>query len=204
MDLINIKQFVSEHADTITLAAMSQRIRASNVEPVEMRPRCHGGGLYRREDLDGLLAKKRRVTAPKKPIPADAGRQWVPFPVGTRLEVTNAAGRKLVGIFEGYKGDVLANLQLEKEITVFARDAKLRAVGDDVPLSIDDPVEVPRSYFNTVFEQEEIGPKPEKKPRPTAPKKKAGARTCDDDRLCQIRNRRQNIMRELAIIMQEV
>lgn len=204
MDLVNIKSFVAEHGAEITVPAMTQRIKSAGLEPVEYRPRCHGGGVYDREELLKLLAKKRRKQAAKKTLQAVSGRAWVPYPVGTRIEVTNAAGRKLVGIFAGYKGDVLANLQLQKEITVFARDAQVRRVGDDVPMTVDDPVEVPRSYFNTVFEQEEIGPKPEKKPRAAAPKKKAIARSCDDDHLRKIRARLQNIMRELTIIMQEV
>ena len=65
---------------------------------------------------------------------------WVPFPIGTKIRVTNCAGRKTVGIFIGYKGSVLARLQLQKEETVFAMDADVEEVGDDIPIDVDDEV----------------------------------------------------------------
>ena len=51
------------------------------------------------------------------------------FLLGLKSELTNWQ-KELEGIFTGYKGSVLAKLQLQKEETVFATDAILEEVGE--------------------------------------------------------------------------
>lgn len=80
----------------------------------------------------GDLMKLMRQNKSRKKGVLEAS--WVPYPVGTRIRVTNVAGRAVVGIFAGYKGDVLARIRLGKEESVFATDARIEAVGHDVPI----------------------------------------------------------------------
>lgn len=162
--LISIRKFVQYHPNIISVTGMTARIKAAGLVPVKKPSRRDGGWLYSQDDLVAILSRPRQGRAGKpqplsasrprqgragrpKPLPTAVPLDWVPFPSGTRLRVTNCAGRILVGIFIGYKGDVLANLKLVSEVTIFAMDAKLEPVSDDEPLSFSDPVIMPRQNF---------------------------------------------------------
>ena len=58
-------------------------------------------------------AKERKNR--KEELERERNPSWVPFPIGTKIRVNELYWpRKTVGIFTGYKGSVLAKLQLQK------------------------------------------------------------------------------------------
>ncbi len=61
---------------------------------------------------------------------------WVPYPINTRLTITNAAGRSFTGIFKGYRDECFALLQLaDDDSFIFARDATITLADDTTPAS---------------------------------------------------------------------
>ena len=149
--LMSVTEFVREHAPEMDVSTVRFYIKKYGIQPAELRDKCRGGWLYKEHALltmlnkrkSGLEEKARKAQERKnrkEELERERNPSWVPFPIGTKIRVTNCAGRKTVGIFVGYKGSVLARLQLKKEETVFAMDAIVEEVGEDVPIDVDDEV----------------------------------------------------------------
>ena len=149
--LMSVTEFVREHAPEMDVSTVRFYIKKYKIPPVELRDRCKGGWTYKEHALLTMLnkrksgfeekAKKAKERKNRKEeLERERNPSWVPFPIGTKIRVTNCAGRKTVGIFAGYKGSVLARLQLQKEETVFAMDADVEEVGEDIPIDVDDAV----------------------------------------------------------------
>jgi hypothetical protein len=149
--LMSVTEFVREHAPEMDVSTVRFYIKKYGIQPAELRDRCRGGWLYKEHILLNMVnrresgftekAKKAKERKNRKEeLERERNPSWVPFPIGTKIRVTNCAGRKTVGIFIGYKGSVLARLQLQKEETVFAMDADVEEVGEDIPIDVDDEV----------------------------------------------------------------
>lgn len=149
--LMSVTEFVREHAPEMDVSTVRFYIKKYGIQPAELRDKCRGGWLYKEHILLNTLkrresgfeekAKKAQERKNRKEeLERERNPSWVPFPIGTKIRVTNCAGRKTVGIFVGYKGSVLARLQLQKEETVFATDAILEEVGEDIPIDVDDGI----------------------------------------------------------------
>ncbi len=157
------RAFAGKHG--LDVFSVRSRIAGHELKPVEVSKTARGAHLYRAGDIIEILRKypamlatdkngenatatdgKSAVNASASATSAIMGRKsrkrkWVRHAIGARLRVTNVAGRKWVGLFAGYKGTELGILKLGEGEVVFARDADVEAVGDDVPVSADDGFE---------------------------------------------------------------
>lgn len=144
--LMSVTEFVREHAPGMDVSTVRFYIKKYGIQPAELRDRCKGGWLYKEHILlnmvnrreSGFTEKAKERQERKDELERERNPSWVPFPIGTKIRVTNCAGRKTVGTFIGYKGSVLARLQLQKEETVFAMDAGVEEVGEDIPIDVGD------------------------------------------------------------------
>lgn len=157
---ISARTFAKKHG--LDAHSVRSRIAGHELKPVEVSKTARGAHLYRAGDIieilraypamlatdkngenamDGKSAVNASASASATTGRKNRRRKWVRHAIGARLRVTNVAGRKWVGLFAGYKGTELGVLKLGEGEVVFARDADIEAVGDDVPVSADDGFE---------------------------------------------------------------
>ena len=150
---ISLSDFLCTRATRLPLPTLRGWITKAGLMPEGRNGRTH---LYSLDALVALLERHDRAAHPEiARSPRPSWRPWVPFAAGSRIAVTNAAGRRLVGTFIGYKGDVLARLQLKTMETVFAMDAIIESAESE---AIDDndgcePVNV-RNFWSIVSQRE--------------------------------------------------
>lgn len=147
---ITIRDFLALRPD-MTKSTLFSRLARAHVVPV-VKGRAGVSSYYRADDLERASSIERQDNHCQhgyRPV----APSWVPHPIGTRIRVTNVAGLSVVGIFAGYKGDILGRITLGCEESVFATDARIEEVPETVP--IDDwhipPAKTNRFVYEGIF-----------------------------------------------------
>lgn len=143
---ITIAEFVKESGEAVQYVREALKF---NEAEVLVDGRGSVASVYRRDDIwKSVEAYKKHLKDNNLTRAAylrgEKGKRknnnWTGFDIGTRLRITNAAGRQWVGIFDRYN-EVFGYIKLKKGEMLFAPDAILEEVDESVEISADDGIE---------------------------------------------------------------
>lgn len=137
MTLMTISEFLAGR--TMGTETMRSRLTSRKIHPAVRRGASLGGHLYRFDDLLHAYYRQSRLLPKRR-------TDWVKAAPGDRIRVTNVAGRTWVGIFGGYKGDVLGILKFQEDELLFGIDAKISPASSHDQIDRNSGIHVQEAY----------------------------------------------------------